>query len=1019
MHLLFLLLAVTLCVVFFGELAIMFVLSRLLAEDASEWTRLLLDAGLLAALLAVVIVPLMLHIRKRHLRVAHRALRLQFTLDQHAIVSITDVTGRITFANERFCEISGFAREELLGQNHRILKSGVHAPEVFEEMWRTIAGGSTWHGDVCNRNKAGGLYWVHATITPFMNEHGKPEEYIAIRTEITAQKDMEKMSRKQEAWLRTILDNLGEGVYTLDRHGKLDYLNAEAERMIGWRLDELAGKQLHDIIHHHRPDGSPLPANECPIHLAMRDRRVYRCDDEVFYSKDGTPLPVKLTGAPLALEGEWQGSVAVFSDIREQHMLTKQLREARNAAEGATRLKADFLSTMSHEIRTPLNGVIGMTDLLLDTPLDNEQTEFARIIKTSADALLGLINDILDFSKIEAGQMVLEHTDFSLRQIMEGSLDLLAVKAREKGLTLASFIATDLPDHLIGDPTRIRQILLNFISNAIKFTERGEVVAMATGEAAGTGQLVASEASGHGREVVIKLEVRDTGIGLSDSARANLFQPFTQADNSTTRKYGGTGLGLSISKRLVEAMKGEIGVDSVAGAGSSFWVRIPLSSAPEKRARRSPDAVLGGKCVLVVGEGAEKSKLWCTYFEAWRMHCEVVATFAALRRRLAAFEAADSAPDALLLVQPLPDATLAEAVAALQQDGKRLPLICCLAQPDRELKSALAESGAIVVQQPVKQSSLLDAIMSTLQRTTREPQPAQASPCRRRSDAGDRSEGGAPVVSGRHLLLAEDNPVNQRVAVRMLNKLGYAVDVVDNGALAVAAVTNGDYALVLMDCQMPEMDGFHATAAIRRAESESQRRIPVIAMTANVMQGDREQCLAAGMDDYIAKPIDLARLAGLLTAWLPKTEMKGPASTAAPAAAPAAVPPAPTICADAIDMTRLTELFGDDLPVIEEMLGVFEESLRPLRERLKREVRDHGHALKTIAHEIRGAAANVGATPLAELAERLEGISASGNWDEIELIASRIDNEFVRIPDFISRRNEHRNRSSEQQSQEA
>ena len=397
LRLLFILLAVMLSVTFLGELAIMLALPHLLPADVSEWASTLLDAGLLAALLTVVMLPLMLHFRQRSLRVARRALRLQFTLDQHAIVSITDVTGCITFANERFCEISGYTRLELIGQNHRILKSGVHPPEVFEDMWRTIAQGKTWHGQVCNRNKAGGLYWVHATITPFMNARGKPEEYIAIRTEITAQKDLEKVSRQQEAWLRTILDNLGEGVYTLDEHGKLNYLNAEAERLIGWRLDELAGKGLHDIIHHHRTDGRPLPAAECPIHLAMRDRRVYRSGDEVFFHRDGTPLPVKITGAPLALEGEWQGSVAVFSDMREQRLLNQHLLEARNAAEGAMRLKADFLSTMSHEIRTPLNGVIGMTDLLLDTPLDNEQTEFARIIKTSADALLALINDILDF----------------------------------------------------------------------------------------------------------------------------------------------------------------------------------------------------------------------------------------------------------------------------------------------------------------------------------------------------------------------------------------------------------------------------------------------------------------------------------------------------------------------------------------------------------------------------------------------------------------------------------------------
>ena len=969
-------LAVMLAVAFFGELAIMFALPHLLPSGASELTRTLLDSGLLALLLTAVILPLLLYLRRRNLRVLRRALRLQHTLDQHAIVSMTDVTGRITFANDRFCEISGYAREELLGQNHRILKSGVHPPEVYEDMWRTIANGSTWNGDVCNRNKAGGFYWVHATITPFLNERGKPEEYVAIRTEITAQKELEKGSQRQEAWLRTILDNLGEGVYTLDARGKVAYLNAEGERLIGWRLEELAGKGLHNIIHHHRPDGSVLPAAECPIHLAMRDHRVYRSSDEVFFHKDGSSLPVKVTGAPLALDGEWQGSVAVFSDMREERLLQQHLLDAKNAAEDATRLKADFLSTMSHEIRTPLNGVIGMTDLLLDTPLDNEQTEFARTIKISADALMAIINDILDFSKIEAGRLELEHTDFSLRQIVEGGLDVLASRAQEKQLTLASFIAPELPDHLIGDPTRIRQILLNFLSNAIKFTERGEVVASAT---PGNGK------PGEPGRVEVSLTVRDCGIGLSDSAKAGLFQPFSQADSSTTRKYGGTGLGLSICKRLAEAMGGDIGVDSAPGQGSTFWVRIPFAIAEEKRESVSTDLVLRGKRVIVAGGDAGSRAVWCSYFKAWEVHCELVSGLDELCRRLAELQAPGQAPDALLLAQPLPDAALDDAVTTLQTQGK-LPMVCCLNRPDRDLKAALVAQGIDVLQQPIKQSTLHTALTSALGA-------ARAAPARRSSDEIDRA-GAALQARPRHrLLLAEDNPVNQRVAVHMLNKLGYAVDVVDNGALAVAAVADGRYALVLMDCQMPEMDGFAATAAIRSAGATS--RLPIIAMTANAMQGDREQCLAAGMDDYLAKPIDISVLAAMLTEWLP--------AEAASAESPPAPTPTAGAASEAIDMKRLTDLFGEDEAVIDELLTVFQQSLKPLRERLRREVLGQGSALKAITHELRGAAANVGAVPMAELAARLEQMVPGGNWSEIEPQATLVVHEFDRIDGFIAR----------------
>ncbi len=575
---LLLLFAVILSTVFGGELLVMYLLERLLPAESSEWTVALLDAGLLSLLVTAVVLPFMLHLRRIHLRQARNTLRLQYTLDHHAIVSIADIKGRITFANDRFCEISGYTRQELIGHDHRILKSGEHSADYYREMWQTVAQGRIWHGDICNRAKDGSLYWVRATITPFLGENGKPEEYIAIRTDISAQKRLEAASQRQEMWLRTILDNIGEGVYSLSVDGAVTYLNKEGERLLGWSLEDLRGKSLHDCIHHHRPDGTPIPADQCLIRQAMHENRLFRSGDEYFIRKDGSLLPVKITGAPLLLDGVRLGSVAVFADASEQRQLQQHLLDAKDAAEKAARLKSDFLSTMSHEIRTPLNGVIGMTDLLLDTRLDSEQTDFARIIKTSADALMAIVSDILDFSKIEAGRLAIEATDFSLRQTVESTLDVLSGKRTNDNLLLSSFIAPDLPDHLIGDPTRVRQILLNFLSNAIKFTERGHVTVSA--------QVAERTAAADGR-ISLRLAVSDTGIGISAQDQTSLFLPFSQTDSSTTRKYGGTGLGLSITKRLAEAMGGHVGVVSEPGKGSTFWVELSFAVGEEKRATRS------------------------------------------------------------------------------------------------------------------------------------------------------------------------------------------------------------------------------------------------------------------------------------------------------------------------------------------------------------------------------------------------------------------------------------------------
>ena len=968
-----------LAAIFVGETLILVLLRRILGPDSGDATRLLLNAGLLSLLVGATVLPLALRIRRQHLRQARNSLRLQYTLDHHAIVSITDMAGRITFVNERFCEISGYTRDELLGQNHRILKSGEHPEEFYREMWRTLVQGLIWHGEICNRAKDGGRYWVRATITPFLDERGKPEEYVAIRTDITEQKMLEAGSRQQEARFRGILDNLGEGVYTLDAEGRLTYLNREGERLLGWSLAELKSRSLHQAIHHHHPDGRPMPAQLCPIRQAIEEDRVYRSGEEIFFRRDSSMLPVKITGAPLIADGMRLGSVAVFSDASEERLLQRRLLDAKNAAEAAARVKSEFLSTMSHEIRTPLNGVIGMTGLLLETRLDSEQTEFARLIKTSADALMAIVGDILDFSKIEAGRLEIETTDFSLRQTVESTLDVVAGKAQEKDLLLASLIAPELPDHLVGDPTRLRQILLNFLSNAVKFTARGEVMVAVTSVA---GDSAASD------RCRFRFAVSDTGIGLGESEIARLFNPFTQSDSSTTRRYGGTGLGLSISKRLAEAMDGVVGVDSEPGAGSTFWVELPLARAEEKRAVPAPDRLLQGRQVILAGLETGAAGVWRRYFTAWRIGCAGVDSLAELRQRMD-----DGSPrDLILLAPPLADASLAEALLALQSNPADSPVVCCLPRPDQTFAGVPEKLAVHFVRGPLRQSSLLHALSEAVS-------PLPSAPARRAGDVDavdDLVRG-----NGQRVLLVEDNPVNQRVAAHMIERLGYAVDVVADGAQAVAAAALGVYQLVLMDCQLPEVDGFSATIAIRRAEAGQGRHLPIVALTANTSPGDRERGIAAGMDDYLAKPIDALLLASVLARHLARNS--GPMCVAPLAPSDAWLAESRITEAQALDLGSIEELLGDDEEEMAKLLGAVRENLIDLLDRLQ-VMPEAGADAGTVVDELRGLAQYLGAPRLAALAKQIGTHLRRGEHAALDTLVPPLIGECQRLIQLIDGR---------------
>ena len=497
--------------------------------------------------------------------VQYRAMLLrERTLNQHAIVSATDVHGTITYVNDLFCETNGMAPHQLLGKNHRIITSGIHPRAFYTGMWEAISQGHTWHGEICNRSPVTGqAYWVAATIVPFLDANGLPKEYISVRTDITKRKKLEQELAHERSFLESITANLGKGVMVLDREERCTFLNPEAERLLGWTLAQLKGQPLHGQMYFcaSQPEGDDAPA--CPVCLchALQECVPFDMqDDLVLVHKERGPFPAAMTVSPLFEDGVLRGCVAVFHDITQHKRHEAELRQAKEQAEQASQARSSFLANMSHEIRTPLNAILGFTEALLDTPLNPQQQRQLTTVRQSGRTLLGLLNDILDTAKLEKGALQLEVRDFSLRQLCQQLVDMLSLEAGKKALSLYLDYPPEEPEFFQGDALRIHQVLLNLLSNAIKFTAIGSVTLHVR----------------QGPEQWLHVQVQDTGIGMTAEQLSRVFTPFAQADASTTRRFGGTGLGTTIARQLVELMHGRLQVSSIPNQGTCFTVCLPL-----------------------------------------------------------------------------------------------------------------------------------------------------------------------------------------------------------------------------------------------------------------------------------------------------------------------------------------------------------------------------------------------------------------------------------------------------------
>jgi PAS domain S-box-containing protein len=780
------------------------------------------------------------------------------TVEAHTIVTISDRQGTITEVNDAYCAISGYCRDELIGQNHRIGNSGVHPSQFWTDMWAVISTGASWRGEVCNRAKDGSLYWMDSIVAPFVGDDGQVEKYVSIRTDITARKRDQQVLAEMSNRMTLAIEGGSDCLWDwMDVNQDAQWWAPNYYSLLGYTPEEvppLASSYLA-LLH---PDSAAVSAQagldafaglrpfDIEVQLKTKDRgyRWFRTRAKVYFDSSGRPA--RMSGAT--------------QDIHDRKVAEAQLKEALVHAEQASIAKSQFVANMSHEIRTPMNAILGMLKLLQSTDLTVRQLDYAAKTEGAARSLLGLLNDILDYSKVEAGKMTLDPRPFRLDRLMRDLSVILSANVGARNIEVLFDVDPAVPKCLFGDDMRLQQVLINLGGNAIKFTSAGEVVLHL--------RLVEQTA----QDVLVEFAMQDSGIGIAPENQAHIFSGFSQAEASTTRRYGGTGLGLAISSRMVGLLGGTLAVDSVLGQGSSFHfqIRFPLAEMPPADSPAPALPELGALKTLIVDDNAITRDVLRHMVEAMGWQADTVASGAEALAHIEA-RAADKKPpfEVIFMDWQMPEMDGWEASQRIRKlaSGAVTPIVVMVTAHGRELLSQRsAEEHALIngfLVKPVTASMLFDAVVDA--------KAAAMAAAHGQNPTAPKAIAKPKRLQGLRILVVEDNKINQMVAKGLLAQDGATVTLADNGELGVAAVAAAlpAFDAVLMDVQMPVMDGYAATRAIR--QELGLTALPIIAMTANAMASDRAACLAAGMNDHVGKPFELDHLVAMLLRFTAQT----------------------------------------------------------------------------------------------------------------------------------------------------